>query len=243
MVGGDGERIAARTGRRVIELEQRGEVFILRLDAGENRFSPDVITEVNRRLDEVEKHEGPHALVTTGTGKFFSNGLDLDWMMGEGREDASGYLSSVLRILARVLTFPAATVAAINGHAFGAGGQLALAHDERVMRADRGFFCMPEIDMRAPLHPGMTALIQARLPAQTAHECITTGRRYGGIDALSAGIVDHAVPEGEVLARAVARAEALADNAHPVLRELKQGLYPAVLEALALPLGVVASSS
>ena len=97
----------------MIELEQRGEVFILRLDAGENRFSPDVIDGVNRRLDEVEKREGPRALVTTGTGKFYSNGLDLEWMTGEGRDDASGYLSSVLRILARVLTFPAATVAAI----------------------------------------------------------------------------------------------------------------------------------
>ncbi len=222
----------------MIELEERGRVFVLRLDAGENRFSPGVIEDVNRRLDEVEKRECPRALVTTGTGKFYSNGLDLDWMMGEGRDDVSGYLSNVLRIMARVLTFPAATVAAINGHAFGAGAQLALAHDHRVMRADRGFFCMPEIDMRAPLHPGMTSLIQARLPAQTAHECIVSGRRYGGSDALATGIVDHAVPEDEVLTRAVARAEELADKAHPVMRELKQGLYPAVLEALALPLAI-----
>ncbi len=227
----------------MIELEQCGEVFILRLDAGENRFSPDVVNDVNRRLDEVEKREGPRTLVTTGSGKFYSNGLDLDWMLGEGRDDASGYLSSVLRILARVLTFPTATVAAINGHAFGAGALLALAHDHRVMRADRGFFCMPEIDMRAPLHPGMTALLEARLPAQTAHECITTGRRYGGSDALASGIVEEAVSEDEVLGRAVARAEELAAKAHPVLSDLKRGLYPAVLEALALPLELLPQSS
>jgi enoyl-CoA hydratase/carnithine racemase len=232
MVGGDGERIAARTGRRVIELEQRGEVFILRLDAGENRFSPDVIDEVNRRLDEVERREGPRALVTTGTGKFYSNGLDLDWMMGEGREDVSGYLSSVLRILARVLTFPAATVAAINGHAFGAGGQLALAHDERVMRADRGFFCLPEIDLKMPLTPGMTALIQSRLPAQTAHEAIITGRRYGGDSARAASIVDVATSEADVLPRAIELARELAEKDPATMAALKRGLYADALAVL-----------
>ena len=72
----------------------------------------------------------------------------------------------------RVLVFPAYTVAAVNGHAFGAGAQIALAHDARVMRSGRGFFCMPEIDMKAHLHPGMTAIIQARLPHQSAHEVI-----------------------------------------------------------------------
>jgi enoyl-CoA hydratase/carnithine racemase len=88
--------------------------------------------------------------------------------------DMNGYVSSVLAIMKRVLVFPAYTVAAVNGHAFGAGAQIALAHDARVMRTGRGYFCMPEIDMKAYLHPGMTAIIQARLPHQSAHELIVT---------------------------------------------------------------------
>jgi len=80
--------------------------------------------------------------------------------------------------MARLLIFPAVTVAAINGHAFGAGAQLTLTHDYRVMRTERSYWCMPEIDLGAPLHPGMTALIKARLPHQTAHELIVTGNRY-----------------------------------------------------------------
>ena len=215
-----------------IELRREGEVFVLSLDDGENRFRDDSIAAWNEALDEVEAAEGPKALVTTGAGKFYSNGLDLEWALSNRRDAFDQYIADVLAIYRRVLTFPCVTVAAVNGHAFGAGGQLMMAHDYRVMREDRGYFCMPEIDMRAPLHPGMTALLQARLPMQTLHEVIATGRRYGGVDALAAGIVEHTAPEALVLPRAIEIAAPLATKAHPVMSALKAGMYPHVLEAL-----------
>ena len=218
-------------GSPVIELSRDGAVFVLRIDAGENRFVPDTLRGIRDALDEVEAADGPKALVTTGAGKFYSNGLDLDYMAGSG--DPAAYLASVLDLIARVLVFPAHTVAAVNGHAFGAGALIAVAHDARVMRADRGYFCMPEVDMKLPLHPGMTAILQARLPHQTAHEVIATGTRYGGELALSRRIVDEAVAEAEVLPRAVARAAAFAAKADPAMAVLKRGMYPRVLEALA----------
>jgi len=223
----------------MIELRRMQDVFVLTMDDGENRFLPERLRRWHQLLDEVEAAGKPAALVTTGTGKFYSNGLDLDWLLGEGKEQAESYVPSVLRLIARVLTFPAITVAAVNGHAFGAGAQLAIAHDYRVMRADRGYFCMPEVDMGIPLHPGMTAVLQARLPHQTAHEVLATGRRYGGADALERRIVDHVAAEAEVVARAIEIAQPLAVKAHPVMRTIKEGLYPRALEALALPMSAV----
>lgn len=218
----------------MLECTRDGDVFVLRLDAGENRFTPDLMDAWDRALDEVERAGAPAALVTTGTGKFYSNGLDLDVMMASG--DANAYLSRVLGILGRILTFPAPTVAAVNGHAFGAGALLTLCHDVRLMRSDRGFFCMPEVDMKIPLHPGMIAILQSRLPAQTAHEVVTTGRRFGGADAASLGIVEEALAEDQLPGRARAIAAERAPKADAVMRTLKRGLYRAVLEALARPL-------
>jgi enoyl-CoA hydratase/carnithine racemase len=221
----------------VIDLQREGDVFVLRMDAEENRFRPDRVVAWNAALDEVEKAGKPSALVTTGTGKFYSNGLDLDWMLGEATpEEREGYIPSVLGIMSRVLTFPCITVCAMNGHAFGAGAQLALAHDYRVMRRERGYFCMPEIDMGAPLHPGMTAIIQARLPHQTAHQVITEGRRYPAAEALEARIVDHVADEDQVVRKAVEIAAALAGKAHPIMSRLKADMYPRTLEALAVPM-------
>lgn len=218
-------------------LERRGDVLVFRMESGENRFLEDMIASWNAALDQVEAAGSPAALVTIGSGKFYSNGLDLEYMLGSGPEHASRYLGRVLEIFARVLSCPAITVAALNGHAFGAGGQVALAHDYRLMRSGRGYFCMPEVDLKAPLHPGMTALIRARLPQQTAHEMIATGRRYAAEEAVSAGIAERALPEAELLPAAIERAAGLAAKADPALRVLKRGLYEPVLEALRRPLG------
>ena len=221
----------------MIDLSRDGDVFVLRMDAGENRFHPNFVSGWNRALDEVEKTDGAKALVTIGSGRFYSNGLDLDWMLGEGKGQANEYLHSVLGVIGRVLTFPCYCVAALNGHAFGAGAQLAVAHDYKVMRSGRGFFCMPEIDMKVPLHPGMTAILQARLSKHTVHEVIVTGKRYTAADAVARQIVDEAQPEEQVLARAVGVAAPMAAKAHPAMAALKRGLYEPVLRAMEAKLG------
>ena len=73
------------------------------------------------------------------------------------------FVERVHALLARVLESGVPTVGALQGHVFAAGAMLALAHDERVMRGDRGFFCLPEVDIRIPFTPGMSAPIAARL--------------------------------------------------------------------------------
>jgi enoyl-CoA hydratase/carnithine racemase len=224
----------------VIELSRDGDVFVLRMVSGENRFSPDFIAKYSSCLEEVEKADGPKALVTTGSGKFYSNGLDVEHMMALDGDELNAYLASVLELYRRTLLLPCVSVAAVNGHAFGAGGQIAVAHDFRLMRMDRGFFCMPEIDMHAPLHPGMTALLKARIPSLGVHEVIVTGTRYGGEVAVEKGIMDRALPEAELLPAALEQAAGLAAKAHPAMTRLKAGLYPDVLAALAQPLGSVA---
>ncbi len=216
----------------MLTLKKQGEVLVLRMDAGENRFGSEAIRRWNELLDEAEAAAGPKALVTTGAGKFYSNGLDLDYMQS-GEVEPGAYVGSVLAIMSRLLTFPAITVAAMNGHAFGAGAQIALAHDYRIMRKDRGYFCMPEIDLGMHLHPGMTALIQARLPIQTAHEVIATGTRYSAELALEKSIVDRVEDEASVVSSAVELAAGLAAKAAPVMSRLKAEMYPQVLEAMA----------
>ncbi|MFV9429438.1 MULTISPECIES: enoyl-CoA hydratase/isomerase family protein [Rhodococcus] len=217
-------------------LERDGDVFVLHLgdrdaEVSENRFHPDRLVAIHSLLDEVEAHDGPAALVTAATGKFWSNGLDIDWV-GANLPDLPGYLDSVHDLYVRLLTFPAATVAAVQGHAFGAGAMLALVHDFRVMRADRGYWCLPEVQLNMPFTVGMSALIRSRLPIQTAVEAITTGRRYGGEDAVAAGIAEQAVTGDDVLAAAAERAAALTATRGPNLSGIKRGLHAPLISAL-----------
>lgn len=220
----------------VLTLERRDEVFVLTLTAGDNRFNPTSIAAWHAALDEVEASAGAAALVTTGTDKFYSNGLDLDWMGAqppESAESTGAMVSDVIKLMGRVLGFPMYTVAAVNGHAFAAGAMMALAHDARVMRTDRGYFCLPEADLGMPLAPGMAAIIQARLDAQVAHEAVITGRRFPADECLAKGIVDAVAPEAEVLRDAVALAVPQAAKNRAAVGVLKQNLYGPVLAVMA----------
>jgi enoyl-CoA hydratase/carnithine racemase len=141
-------------------------------------------------------------------------------------------LAEAHRLLARLLVFPAYTVAAVNGHCFAAGAMLAAAHDARVMRADRGFWCLPEVDIGLPFSPGMAALLEARLPQPARHEAMVTGVRWGGEEAARRGVVDAAVPGDRVLPEAVERAERFAAQDRGVRQAIKRGLYAATERAL-----------
>jgi len=215
-----------------IQLTREDDVFILRMQSGENRFNADSVKALNDALDEVEASSGAAALVTVGEGKFFSNGLDLEWMSKVGAEPTKQCIKEVHAMLGRFLSFPMMTVAALNGHAFAAGAMLALAHDFRVMRSDRGYFCLPEVDIQIPFTPPMSALIQAKLSKRAAHEAMITGKRFSAEESLAHDIVHEIAPEAEVLGRATAIAQSHANKPRATLAAIKQGTYTEALRLL-----------
>lgn len=214
------------------ELSRTGDVFVLHLGDGDIRFTPASLAETSAALDEVEASTGATALVTTATGKIWHNGLDLDHFatLGDAFVD---YVGEVQQLLARFLALPVPTVAAVQGHAFAGGAMLALAHDVRVMRADRGFLCLPEVDLGMPFSDGMAALIASKLPQPALHRMAVLGERLGGRVACSLGAVDE-VADGEeaVLAVAMERAASLAPKASPTVTALRRNLYGHAIDAL-----------
>jgi len=209
-----------------LEQSREGDVVVVTWNDGENRYRGDSVAEWHSVLDELGAADGPLALVVTGSGKFFSNGLDLDWM-SEHPDDSAEMLRGVHRLLGRMLLLDMYTVAAINGHAFAGGAMLTCGFDERVMREDRGYWCLPEVDLGLPLTPAMYATVAAHLPHATLHESIVTGRRYGGAEALVAGIVEHVAIEEQVVELAVARAAAMAGKNRSVIANHKRQMYGA----------------
>lgn len=202
----------------------------------ENRFTLEWIEQVNRALDEVAQagSSSKKGLVITATGKFFSNGLDTDYIVTDA-DKLPSYLDLVHAVYTRVLTLPVATVAAVNGHAFGAGAMLALCADHRVMRTERGFWSLPEAALSMPFTAGMAALVRTRLSDAAATEAMLTARRYGADDALAAGIVDETVGAGELAAQARTVAAQRAATAGANLAIIKAGLRAPLLANLAIP--------
>ncbi|AZG44879.1 enoyl-CoA hydratase/isomerase family protein [Gordonia insulae] len=196
----------------------------------DNRFRLEWIDAVAGLLDRVAS-EPSKPLVITATGKFFTNGLDVDYVAA----NASGlprYLDRVHELYVKLLTLPVPTVAAVNGHAFGAGAMLAVCADVRVMRTERGFWSLPEAALGMPFTRGMSSLIRTRLTDAAATEAMLTSRRYGAADAVAAGIMEEAVEVDGLLDRAREIAAERAPLCGPNLGLIKRGLRQPLIDDL-----------
>ena len=164
------------------------------MDADENRWNTTFVREISKALDEIENDEGPGALITSSSNtKFFSNGLDLEWMQAPENHpyggDGETFGEEFMNLMGRVITLPIPTVCAINGHAFGAGFMFALSHDIRIMREDRGFLCANEMQLGLPIPRPELALFKHKVPANAFFETVQLSKRWTGSDALNAGII------------------------------------------------------
>lgn len=211
---------------------QHGRVQVVTLDEDSTVLNAATVAAWNRVLDQVVAVRGATALVVTGAGRSFHQGLDLPWVMGLG-EGAGAFLATVHLLFGRLLRLDLPTVAAINGHAQAGGAMLAQCMDLRIMRADRGWFRLPEVELGLPFTPVMDHLLRARLPQPARHQLMVLGARMGGAQAAAAGVVDQAVEgEGGALAAAIEQAEALAVHRGPVISAIRSTLYADLLATI-----------
>ena len=166
----------------MIDLNRDGEVFVLTMNDGENRWNTTFVREFSEALDEVEASEGAASLLTTSSSeKFFSNGLDLEWLNDNGDHpggDRKVFGAEFMALMGRIITLPLPSVAVINGHAFGAGFMCALCHDIRFMREDRGFACANEVQIGMVIPNPELALFRHKLPMNAFFETVQLSRRW-----------------------------------------------------------------
>jgi len=211
-------------------LTHHGDVHVLDLGDGENRIDPAMLSGLEEALSAVAEAPPPRALVTMGSGRFYSNGFDLDLITTYTTDELVEFASRFERFLAALVTAPFITVAAITGHCYAAGALLTLAHDYRLMRNDRGWFCLPSVDVGIPFTRAMTELITAKVPAPTAHSLVVSGDRMGGAACEGYGVVHDALGHDQVVPSSIELAARLAGKDPTTLGTIKQRLYAAILD-------------
>ena len=217
----------------MIDYQKEGELHLVTMHEGQNTICPEWQQRMLEILDAVESNCGQGAaLVLTGTDKFFCNGLNLETVMALTPEAMQLFGQRMAEIHSRFLVLPCPTVAAVNGHAFAGGAFLALSCDYRLMREDRGWFSVSEVDVGVPVPAPMMGILQGKLPANTARDALLTGKRYTADEAIAAGIADGKAAAESLLDEAKALASQLGTKEPGIFRTLKQTWFGPMAEAL-----------
>ena len=198
---------------------------------GEGRFNASTLADANAEIDRVLADDSVSALILRGEGKNFSQGLDLEAILSQP-ETSMRVISDCMRFIGRLLCLPVPVLAAVNGHAFGLGAMLVMAADYAVMREDRGFICLPEVDMNAPLTARMHALVGAKLSNRAQRDMLLTGERLTAQRALELAVIDGIAAADDVEASLLAIAQPMMGKARQGLGMLKRGLNASVLSVI-----------
>ena len=207
------------------EYELDEHVAVLTMNCGENRFNFPFFEGFLEILDDIEHHTEAKVLVVKASDeKIWCNGIDLDWLgpaiAKEGPELSNKFLAEMYGFMKRVLTYPMLTVAAITGHAFAGGAFLSFAHDFRFMRSDRGWLCMPEVDINIPLGPVFIALSRRAVPAYKFEEMQFTGVRLTAQECVEHHIVTKAAHMDDLMDEVLAFARTL-NKGREMIRKMK----------------------
>ena len=220
----------------LVEFHVDGHVAVASLNSGENRFNPSMLDALLKALDAIETQTSATVLLAHSRHeKIFCNGIDLDWLVPVIRRQdlavAKGFFYRLNTLFKRLLTYPLVTIAAISGHAFAGGAVFACAFDFRFMRSDRGFFCLPEVDLGLPFFPGMNAILRRVIPHHALIDLQLTGVRLTAEMCLKHHIVKGAYPNHELMNEAMGFARGL-NKQRSTVAELKTRLNRPVIHAL-----------
>ena len=167
-----------------------------------NTLNRALFSELFDLLGELNKME-LYGIVLTGSGtKAFVAGADISEFSEIGQGEAKTFLELGNRVMNRIESFKCPVVAAIQGFALGGGCELAMACHIRIA-GDKARFGMPEVNLGILPGYGGTQRLPILVGKAKAMEMVLTGEMIGAQEALVLGLVNHVVPAGEEISKAL----------------------------------------
>jgi enoyl-CoA hydratase/carnithine racemase len=185
------------TADGTVRVERRGGCAWVTLDRPPlNLLEPTVIRSLHETFTDLARDPAVRAAVVTGAGRATTGGMQLQFLMGLGPAEAKAFITLLHQAIQSVHEAPFPTVCMVNGACLGAGFELAMACDLRVMSTTASFG-LPEIRVGVPsvieaaLLPGMVG------PARAA-EILLLGGPVTAAQALEWGLVNRVAPPPEL---------------------------------------------
>ncbi|MEM9855558.1 MAG: enoyl-CoA hydratase/isomerase family protein, partial [Pseudomonadota bacterium] len=221
----------------IVTLDIQGKVALLTLANGENKQNLAFARAMLEALEAVTQDKTVKSLVIASNDeKNWSQGVDLNWLMASiqsGREeDVRAFMYAMNDVFAGLLTLRVPVIGALTGHAFGNGAMLACCCDFRVMRADRGYFCFPEVDISIPFLPSMVAFCRKAIPEYRFNELKLTGRRATAAELLEDRVIEAAFPDAQATLEGAMDFAETFSKSRAIFGEHKRRMHKAIIEIM-----------
>src|SRR5207244_1939923 len=191
-------------------LERQGPLAVLTLDRPPaNALNRDFFSEVGTVLPALAAVD-VRGVVVTGTGRFFSAGLDLFEILTYRGAEASEFMARFDDGFTGLFALEKPVVAAVNGHAIAGGAVLAATADFRLAAEGDGRIGLTEIQVGVPFPTSALEVVRFSCAGPYLPELLFHGRTYAPEEARVRRLVDDVVPAAELLPRALALAGELA---------------------------------
>lgn len=166
-----------------------------------NAINQQVMTDLNDALVEVENDPGVRSVIITGSGeKSFVAGADIKEFIGLNADQGKDLAKRGQDVFFKIENFSKPVIAAVNGFALGGGAELAMACHFRVA-SDNAKFGQPEVNLGLIPGYGATQRLVQLVGKGRAMELLLTGQTIDAQTALQYGLVNHVVPQSELLDR------------------------------------------
>jgi Delta3-Delta2-enoyl-CoA isomerase len=221
----------------IIQWEKYDTIAIIRMNHGENRHNLNFANSMLQTLDETMTDKDVSAVVITSTdAKFWSLGIDIDWLgqqlQNQAFQNIKDFMYGMDEVFKKLLLLPVPVIAAINGHAFGNGAILSCACDFRFMRADKGFFCFPEVDLGIPFLPGMIAFVKKAIPYYKFNELKLTGRKAAAAELEAHHVIQKACANGEELINDTLAFAKTFQKKRGIFKEIKKRMHKEIIRII-----------
>jgi enoyl-CoA hydratase len=214
-----------------LSVERAEGIAVVRIERPPaNALAPDFLAE-GAEVMEGLRGDPPDAVVLTGSGGFFSGGVDLKLAPTLSAEEQRGMVGGINRLFCDWYGFPRPVVAAVNGHAVAGGLILALCADRRI-GARGATYGLTEVRVGAPYPKAAMGVVQAELSPRAARELVLGGELIDGETALELGALDELLEPAAVEARSLAVARELAALPTRTYEAVKDQLRGSALEAM-----------
>ena len=215
-----------------ILLERHGAITVVRVDRPPaNAITLELCQEFQTVFDAALQEE-PRTIVVTGTGSFFSGGLDLKEIPTYSPAQQKAFLRALNSMIATLYACPIPVVGAINGHAIAGGMILTLTTDYRVGPAADSLFGLTEGLVGIPFPAATMVVLESELAPADLRYAILYARIFGPEEARQRGMLDELQPQGAVLERALEVAGELASRPADGYRRLKHQLRRAAISRI-----------